>query len=210
MRLLITDDHAVVRQGLKEILASKFPQASFGEAETAQQALDRVQEVKWDVVLLDITMPGRSGLDVLKDLKAARPEMRILIWTMHPEEQFAVQALKAGADGYLTKRFAADEVVNAINRLLAGGKYVSPSLAEKLATAIQIGAEHPLHEKLSTREFEVLRMVAGGKSAKEIAAELGVSAQTVSTYRSRIFAKMRLRTNAELTQYAVAQGLVAR
>ena len=208
MRILITDDHAVVRQGLKLILADHFRKAVFGEAHNAQEALDRVWKEKWDVVILDITMPGRNGLEVLKEIKRSRPKLPVLVLSMHPEDQFAVRMLKTGAAGYLTKESAGEELVGAINKVVAGGRYISPSLAERMASYLDIDVHKAPHERLSDREFLILRMIASGKSVGQIARELSLSVSTVSTYRARILEKTDMKNNAELTHYAVQKGLV--
>jgi DNA-binding NarL/FixJ family response regulator len=208
MRILITDDHAVVRQGLKLILADHFKRAVFGEAQNAQEALDRVWKEKWDVVILDITMPGRNGLEVLKEIKRSRPKLPVLVLSMHPEDQFAVRMLKTGAAGYLTKESAGEELVGAINKVMAGGRYISPSLAERMASYLDIDIHKAPHERLSDREFLILCMIASGKSVGQIAKELSLSVSTVSTYRARILEKTDMKNNAELTHYAVQKGLV--
>jgi DNA-binding NarL/FixJ family response regulator len=208
MRILISDDHAVVRQGLKLILADHFAKAVFGEARTAQDALQRVWKEKWDVVILDITMPGRNSLEVLKDIKKSHPKLPVLVLSMHPEDQFAVRMLKAGAAGYLTKESAGDELVGAIRKVTAGGRYISQSLAERMASYLHLDVHQAPHERLSDREFLILRMIASGKTVGQIAKELSLSVSTVSTYRSRILEKMALGNNAELTHYALQRGLV--
>jgi len=208
MRILITEDHAVVRQGVKLILADHFKKAVFGEARNATEALARVWKEKWDVVVLDITMPGRSGLEVLKEIKRSRPRLPVLILSMHPEDQFAVRLLKAGAAGYLTKESAAEELVCAIKKVVAGGRYISPSLAERLASYLTIDVRKAPHERLSDREFLILRMIASGKPVSQIARELSLSVATVSTYRGRILEKMDMKNNAELTHYALQKELV--
>jgi DNA-binding NarL/FixJ family response regulator len=208
IRILIADDHAVVRQGLKQILLEAFEPATFGEAGHAQEVLDQVRAQEWDVVILDITMPGRSGLEVLKELKQARPKLPVLVLSMHPEDQYAVRTLKAGAAGYMTKDSAPDELVGAVKKILRGGKYVSPSLAEKLAFSLDADTQRPPHESLSDREFQVMCMIASGKTVGEIADELCLSVKTISTYRTRILEKMNLKNNAELTHYAIQNRLV--
>jgi len=208
MRILITDDHAVVRQGLKLILADHFKKAVFGEARNATEALARVWKEKWDVVVLDITMPGRSGLEVLKEIKRSRPKLPVLILSMHPEDQFAVRLLKAGASGYLTKESAGEELVSAIKKVVAGGRYISPALAERIASYLTIDVQKAPHERLSDREFLILRMIASGKQVSQIARELALSVATVSTYRARILEKMDMKNNAELTHYALQKELV--
>jgi two-component system invasion response regulator UvrY len=208
MRVLIADDHAVFRRGLRETLAEFFFKVTFGEAKTAQETVELVRRHDWDVVILDISMPGKSGLDVLDDLRRLRPRLPILLLSMHPEEQFARRALKAGAAGYLTKESVPEELKEAVRKVVAGGRYVSATLAEKLAVDLREGADTPLHELLSDREFQVLRMIASGRSVKDIAEELSLSVKTVSTYRSRILEKSGMKTNAELIRYALQSQLV--
>jgi DNA-binding NarL/FixJ family response regulator len=208
MRILITEDHAVVRQGLKLILADHFKKAVFGEARNATEALASVWKDKWDVVVLDITLPGRSGLEVLKEIKRSRPKLPVLILSMHPEDQFAVRLLKAGAAGYLTKESAGVELVSAIKKVVAGGRYISPFLAERIASYLTIDVQKAPHERLSDREFVILRMIASGKPVSQIARELSLSVATVSTYRARILGKMDMKNNAEVTHYALQKELV--
>ena len=208
MRILLADDHAVVRHGLKQILADEFKRATFGEARNAQEALNLVWKESWDVAVLDITMPGRSGLEVLREIKKSRPKLPVLVLSMHPENQFAVRVLKRGASGYMTKESAPDELVGAIKKVLGGGRYVSPSLAEKLASYLSSDQQKPPQELLSDREFQVLRLIASGKIVSEIARELSLSVKTISTYRTRILEKMGLRNNAELMHYAMQHQLV--
>lgn len=208
MRILITDDHAVVRQGLKQILAAEFKKAEFGEAGNAHESVKQVAEGKWDVVILDVTMPGRSGLEALKDIKQLRPKLPVLMLSMHPEDQFAVRMLKAGASGYMTKESAPEELVGAVRKVISGGRYVSPSLAEKMASYLSIDVQTPPHERLSDREFLVLRMIASGKTVGVIAKDLSLSVKTISTYRTRILEKTGMANNAELTHYAIQNQLV--
>ncbi|PYU69238.1 MAG: DNA-binding response regulator [Acidobacteria bacterium] len=208
MKVLIADDHAVVRRGLKETINESFPKTTFGEVETAQEAIESVRRQDWDVVILDISMPGKSGLDILDDLKRLRPKVPVLFLSMHPEEQYAKRALKAGAAGYLTKESVPEELKTAVKRVLGGGRYVSATLAEKLAYDLTRGTDAPVHELLSDREFQVLRMVASGKTIKQIAGEISLSVKTVSTYRSRILEKTGLKTTAELIRYALQSQLV--
>jgi DNA-binding NarL/FixJ family response regulator len=204
----VCDDPAVVRHGVKQILADEFKKATFGEARNAQEALELVWKQPWDVVVLDITMPGRSGLEVLREIKKHNPRLPVLVLSMHPENQFAVRVLKRGASGYMTKESAPNELVGAIRKVLAGGRYVSPSLAEKLATYVSTDSQKPPQELLSDREFQVLRLIASGKIVSEIARELSLSVKTISTYRTRILEKMGLRNNAELMHYAIQHNLV--
>jgi len=208
IRILIADDHAILRRGLKEILVRELEGAVCGEAEDAQQVLVQVQNCEWDLVTLDITMPGRSGLDVLKDLKAMCPKLPVLVLSMHPEEQYGRRILKAGASGYMNKKSAPEELIKAIRKLLAGGTYVSPALAERLALDLKRDATRPAHEMLSDREFEILRMIASGKTVTQIAEELHLSVTTISTHRARILEKMHMTTTAELMHYALSNHLV--
>jgi len=210
IRILIADDHAVVRRGLKQIVADEPDLMVAGEAHSGQEALALARGQHWDVVMLDISMPGRGGLEVLKDLKQERPGLPVLILSMHPEEQFAVRALKLGASGYLTKDSAPEELVRAIRKVVAGGRYVTASLAEKLAGNLvpDRQGERPLHEILSDREFLVMRLIASGKSVTDIADELALSVKTISTYRARVLEKMGMKSNADLTRYAISNQLV--
>lgn len=208
IKILIADDHAIVRKGLKQILADAPDIASIDEASSGQEALKKVRENNYNMVLLDISMPGMSGVDVLKQLKTERPKLPVLILTMHPEDQYAVRILKAGASGYLTKESAPDELISAIQKVSQGGRYISPSLAEKLACDLDSTAIQPLHEGLSDREYQIMTMLASGKSTKEIAHELSLGMPTVSTYRFRILQKMNLKNNAELISYAIKNNLL--
>jgi DNA-binding NarL/FixJ family response regulator len=208
MRALIVDDHAILRIGLKRLLADAFPGAAFGEASDARQALEQLKKKEWDVALLDITLPGKNGLDLLKELKLARPKLPVLVLSAHPEDQFAVRALKAGAGGYMTKESAPEELVKAVRKILAGGRYVSPTLAEKLALTVGKDSTRTPHETLSDREYEVMCRIASGKTVKEIADELSLSAKTISTYRARILEKLAVKNSAEIMQYAIRNSLV--
>jgi len=208
LRALIADDHAIVRRGLKEILAEEFDVAGFGEASTASQVLELIHKQNWDILVLDITMPGRSGLEVLKEVKHEHPQLPVLVLSMHPEDQFAIRTLKAGAAGYMTKENAPDELIKAIRKVLSGGKYVSPSLAEKLAAELATDGEKPPHEILSDREYQVMQMIASGKTVRVIAHELSLSVKTISTYRARILEKMKMKNNAELIHYVLSNHLV--
>jgi DNA-binding NarL/FixJ family response regulator len=208
IRALIADDHAVVRQGLKQILGDTPEMLVAGEATNGQEVLDKVRAEPWDVVVLDISMPDRSGLDILKQLRSERPKLPVLVLSMHSEDQYAVRVLKAGASGYLTKDSAPDELVKAIRKVVSGGRYVSSFLAEKLAFEIGTDSSRLPHETLSDREFQVLRLIAAGKSVTEIAAELYLSVKTVSTYRARMLEKMNLGTTAELIHYAMQNHLI--
>ena len=208
IKILIADDHPIVRQGLRQILSDISDMEIAGEAVNAQETLDQVRVGGWDVLVLDITMPDRSGFDILKELKNEQPHLPILVLSIHGEEQFAVRVLKAGASGYLTKENAPAELIKAIRKVVAGGKYISPSLAETLAFNLDITSDRPQHEALSNREFQVMQMMASGKTPTEIAAELSLSAKTVSTYRTRLLEKMNLTTNAEIIRYAIENGLI--
>ncbi len=208
MRILIADDHAVVRQGLKQILAAEFKDAVFGEANDGQQTLELAWKENWNVLVLDITMAGQSGLDVLKAIKKSRPKLPVLMLSMHPEDQFAVRMLKIGAAGYMTKESAPAELVGAVKKVMSGGRYVSPALAEKMAAYLAIDVQTPPHERLSDREFLVLRLIASGKTVSLIAKELSLSVKTISTYRTRILEKTGMINSAELTHYAIQNQLV--
>jgi two-component system invasion response regulator UvrY len=208
IKILIADDHTIVREGLKQIVAETADMMVADEASSGHEVLDKVWNNEYDVVVLDISMPGRDGVDILKQLKSKKPHLPVLVLSMHPEEQYAVRVLKAGAAGYLTKESAPDELITAIRRVSRGRKYVSSFLAEKLAFDLERDTQKPLHETLSDREYQVMCMIASGKRAKEIAEELYLSVKTVSTYRSRILEKMKMKNNAELTHYAIKHRLV--
>jgi len=208
MRILLADDHTVVRRGLKQILAHAFKRAVFGEASNTQETLDLVRKEHWDILVLDITMPGRSGLEVLRELKRLLPRLPVLVLSIHPEDQFATRVLKLGAAGYMTKESAAEELVGAVKKVLAGGRYVSAWLGESLATNLSRDTVKPPQELLSDREFQVLRLIASGRIVSEIARELALSVKTISTYRTRILEKMGLRNNAEIMHYAMQHQLV--
>jgi two-component system, NarL family, invasion response regulator UvrY len=208
IRVLIADDHTVVRQGLKQILSDDPQLSVVGEAADGNEVLTALETLSVDALVLDITMPGRNGLDVLKEVKRKRPGLPVLVLSMHPEDQFAIRILRAGAAGYITKESAPEELVGALRKVCSGGKYVSPQLAEKLAVFIGDETTRPPHEKLSDREFEVLRMLALGKTVTEVAEELLLSVKTVSTYRSRVLEKMKMTSNADLTRYALQNELI--
>lgn len=207
IKILIVDDHPIVRRGLKQIVAEESDMIVAGEAQNAKEVLELIHKQKWDVVVLDITMPDRNGLEVLKQFKKERPKLPVLVLSIHSEEQYAVRVLKSGGAGFMNKEAAPEELVKAIRKVVAGGKYVSPPLAEKLAFDLE-GREKPLHENLSNREFQVMCMIASGMTVKEIAKKLFLSVKTVSTYRARILKKMKMKTNAEFTYYAVKNSLV--
>lgn len=208
IRTLIADDHAVVLKGLKQVLSYTPDIMVAAEASTGKQVLELVRSKPVDVIVLDIAMPDGNGLDTLKVLKRERPTLPVIVLSMHSEDQYGVQVLKAGASGYLTKDSAPDQLIAAIRKVIMGGRYVSPALAEKLAFDLESDPDTPPHERLSAREYQVLGMIAIGKTVGEIAQQLGLSAKTISTYRSRILEKMKMQKNAELTHYAVRQGLV--
>lgn len=208
IRIIIADDHAVVRTGLKQIIESDPNLRVTGEASSGFELLEKIQEGNYDVVLLDISMPGKDGLETLKDIKRIKPKLPVLIFTVYPEDQYAVRLLKAGAAGYLNKECEPEELIEAIHRVAMGRKYVSENLAEILAQKIEETSSVPLHESLSDREFQVLCMIASGKTIKQIAEELQLSSNTISTYRIRILEKMKMKNNAELTHYAIKNGLV--
>jgi two-component system, NarL family, invasion response regulator UvrY len=208
IRVVVVDDHAVVREGLKRIISENPGMAVTGEAADGHEAINRIRESPCDVVLLDITMPNKSGLDVLKQLHSESPRLPVLVLSMHSEDQYAVRVLRAGAAGYLTKESAPDKLVQAIRKVVRGGKYVSPSLAEKLVFNLEEKLDKPPHEILSDREFQVLCMIGSGKTVTDIANELVLSVKTISTYRVRILEKLNLKNNAELTRYAIKTGLV--
>jgi two-component system invasion response regulator UvrY len=207
-KILIADDHDVVRDGVKKILDEQPGAITFGEASTAPEALSLVREQDWDVVVLDLSLGDRSGLEVLKELKQIRPHLPVLILSMHSEEQYARRAFKAGATGYITKGSPRAELVKAINKVIEGGVYVSPALAERLVIDLGNSTERAPHEALSDREFEVMRLIASGKTVGQIAELLSLSDKTISTYRARLLEKMGMKTNAELTRYAIHNKLV--
>jgi DNA-binding NarL/FixJ family response regulator len=208
IKILIADDHAVVREGVKHILSEMPDMVIAGEAGKGQEVLEKVGKNEYDLILLDIAMPGRDGLEILKDLKLQKPKLPVLILSMFPEEQYALRALKSGASGYLTKDSIPDELIKAIQKIVRGGKYISSSFSEKMLFSFDRDAEKPLHETLSDREYQVMRMIASGKTLKEIADELALSVKTVSTYRSRILDKTGMKNNVELTHYAVKHRLL--
>lgn len=208
IRILVADDHAILRRGLSDILACELEGVVCAEAGNAQEVVAQARRQPCDLVILDITMPGRSGLDLLKDLKQLLPEVPVLILSMHPEDQYARRVLKAGAAGYMNKETAPKELVKAVRRVLAGGRYVSEALAEKLAFDLSAGAANQCHEMLSDREFEVLCMIASGKTISRIAEELHLGVTTVSTYRVRILEKLGMENNSELIRYALQNRLI--
>ncbi|MBI5605227.1 MAG: response regulator transcription factor [Deltaproteobacteria bacterium] len=206
--LLIADDHAIFREGLRQILEDVPDMVVSGEASSGQEVLEKVSKNDYDLLLLDIAMPGLSGLETLKLLKSQKPKLRVLVLSMYPEEQYAVRAIKAGAYGYITKASASEELIGAIRKISGGGRYISASIAEKLLFNLDPEPDRPLHERLSDREYQVLCLIARGRTVGEIAEELCLSVKTVSTHRTHILEKMRLKSNAELTNYALKLGLV--
>lgn len=208
IRIIIVDDHAVVRRGLKQILDETLDLVVADEASSGFELLEKVKKSKFDVVLLDISMPGIDGLDTLKELKIIKPELPVLIFTVYPEDQYAVRVLKAGASGYINKETEPDKLIDAIRKVARGGKYISPYLAELLAFNLDMAGKQPIHEKLSDREFQVMLMVAKGKKVKDIAEQLSLSINTINTYRNRILEKMDLKSNVEITHYAIKNQLI--
>lgn len=208
MKVLIVDDHPIFREGLKQILMADPEVAAIHEASNGAEVLSLVRKNDYDVIILDINMPGRNGLEILSDLKAGKPEIRVLVLSMYSEEQFAVQAIKTGASGYLTKNGAARELRVALRKIISGGMYISPGVAEQLASEVKGDREKALHESLSPREYQVMYLIACGKGNQEIANELSISPSAVSTHRIRILNKMNLKNNAEIIRYAIKYGLV--
>ena len=208
IRILIVDDHEVVRDGVKRIFDEQPGMATFGEASTAPEALSLVRDNDWDIVVLDLSLDGRNGLELLKELKQLRPKLPVLILSMHSEEQYAWRAFKAGAAGYITKDSSRAELIKAVVKVMEGGRYISPALAERLVFNLEKGSDRPPHEALSDREFEVMRLIASGKTVGEIANLLSLSPRTISTYRTRLLEKLRMKNNAELTHYAIQNKLV--
>ena len=208
VKIIVVDDHAVVRRGLIQILESMQEVSSVSEASSGNELIELLKKDEYDVVVLDITMPGKSGLDVLKEIKAIKQNVSVLILSIHPEEQYAVRALKAGAAGYITKDSAPEELVTAVQRIMEGRKYISQSLAEKLAGSYDIYSSKLPHERLSDREFEVFKMIASGKTVSNIAETLFLSVKTISTYQSRIYEKTGLKSRSEITLYAIKNGLI--
>lgn len=207
MRVLLADDHQIVREGIRRIL-QECPDVDFiAEAENAHQVFEQTAKERFDVVVLDINLPGRSGLEILKELKRGYPKLPVLVLSMYPEDQFAVRVIRAGAAGYMTKGGAAEDLVSALLHIHRGGKYITPKVAELMAGAMETQTDRPLHTLLSDREFDVFKRIAGGKTVGEIAADLNLSVKTISTYRSHILRKMSLKNNAEIMQYAVANKL---
>ncbi len=208
LKILIADDHAIVRKGLKQILLEEYPSAVIGEVADTEGLLTEVINNGWNIVICDMNMPGRSGLDALNQLKQVAPELPVLIMSMYPEDQYALRVLKAGASGYLEKESIHDNIIKAIQTVQLGKKFITPSIAEKLADAFQDNSSKQPHELLSDREFDVFKLLASGKSVSEIAGKLSLSTTTVSTYRARILEKMSIRSNADLSRYALERKLI--
>ncbi len=208
IRIFLADDHTMFREGVKQLLSGTPEFEVVGEAGTAAEVLDEIRQHPCDVVILDVSMPGRDGIEVLKQLKQLYPRLQVLILSMYPEDQYAARAIKGGASGYLTKNKASSELIEAIRRIASGRKYISADVAEQLAVDLERGENAPLHKKLSDREYQVLRMLATGKTVGQIADELAISVSSVSTMRARILKKFRMKTNAELTRYALTHDLV--
>jgi DNA-binding NarL/FixJ family response regulator len=208
IKILVADDHPVVRLGLKQLLSDVKDMTVADEATTGQEVLKKVTKNDYDVVLLDISMPGRNGLDILHELRSKKPKLPVLVLSIYPEDQYAVRVLKIGAAGYLTKESVPEELINAIRKVSQGRKYISGTLAEKLAIDLEFDSEKPVHEYLSDREYQVLCLLASGKRLKDIAEELDLSIKTISTYRTRILDKMKMKNNAEMIRYALQNKLV--
>jgi len=208
LNILIADDHAVVRKGLKQILLEEYPSANIGEVADAETLVAQVMNDGWDIVICDMNMPGRSGLDALSQLKQVAPNLPVLIMSMYPEDQYALRVLKAGAAGYLGKDSIHDDIIKAVQTVLLGKKFITPTVAERLANAYRDDSSQQPHELLSDREFDVFKLLAAGKSVSEIAGQLSLSSTTVSTYRARIIEKMNLRSNAALTRYAIEKKII--
>ena len=208
IRVLIADDHAIVRKGLKQILLNEYPSAIVAEVSDVESLIAHVIKEEWDVIICDISMPGRSGIEALHQIKKINPKIPVLILSMHPEDQYALRVLKAGASGYLNKGSVHDELIKAIQTVRIGRKYITPTIAEKLAGALITDAEKLPHEQLSDREFDVFKMIASGKTISEIAGQFSLGATTVSTYRARILEKMNFKTNADLIRYALENNLI--
>jgi two-component system, NarL family, invasion response regulator UvrY len=209
IKILLADDHTMFRDGVKQVLSDAAGLSVVDEASTAAEVLEKVQQTKCDVVILDIAMPGRSGIEVLKQLKQIKPHLHVLILSMYPEDQYAFRAIKAGASGYLTKNKASVELIEAIRRVASGRKYISTEVAEQLAIDLEKDADKPLYQKLADREYQVMCLLASGKTVKQISEELSISVSSVSTMRARILKKFGMKTTAEVTHYAIKQGLVS-
>ncbi len=207
IRILIADDHAIVRQGLRQILGEASGKYVVGEADNANDAIRKVREEHWDIVLLDINLPGKNGIDALKQIKGERPDTRVLVFSFHTEDSFALRALRNGASGYITKSSPPEQLLSAIARVLRGGKYITQAVAEKLANVFDTDFDRPAHERLTDREFQIFNLLAAGRTVSEIAAELSLSVKTISTHRAKILNKLDLRNNAELMHYSVRNAI---
>ena len=208
MHILLADDHSIVRRGLKDILIEEFPEATIEEAGDGISLLKHMKNRKWDIVISDLSMPGRNGLETLKTLKSEFPSTPVLILSMHPEDLYAIRVLKAGASGYMTKESAPDELIKAVRLILTGRKYITPLVAEKMASNLDTNTDKQPHELLSDREFDVMKLIASGKTVSEIGSELSLSVNTISTYRARILEKLNLKSNSELTFYVISNNLL--
>lgn len=208
MRIILVDDHELIREGLKKVIAKESDIEVIGEAQNAEEMFELLSKNEIDIVILDITLPGRSGLDLIGEIKTHYPEVKVLILSMHPEDRFAVRALRAGAYGFITKGTASKILIEALRKIADGRKFITPTLAEHLAFELDVDHNKPLHENLSNREFEVMRLIAEGKSVSEIAEMLFISVNTVTSYRARIMEKMKMKTNAEIIRYAIEQNLI--
>ena len=208
MKIIIADDHAIVREGLKQILSDSLHITSIDDVSDGIELLNKIQKNDYDIIILDISMPGKSGIETLRDIKSIKPNIPVLMLSMHPEEQYAIRVLKAGASGFISKDSAPDELIAAVEKIIGGHKYITPTLAEKLASEISPAKDKPAHEYLSNREFEVFKMIAAGNTITEIANSFNLSVKTISTYRARIYEKMNLSSRAELTQYAIQNKLI--
>jgi len=208
MKVLVADDHAIVRKGLKQILLEEYPFCEIEECANAEELIQKANDGQWDVIISDISMPGRSGLEALHQIRLSHPRLPVLIVSMHPEEQYAIRALKAGASGYCSKDLAHEELIIAIRRVLTGKKYITPSLAETLATQLEEEKQPEPYKRLSDREFDVFKLLAAGRSVSEIAENLSLSTTTISTYRARILVKMNIKTNADLIRYALEKKFI--
>ena len=208
IRILLADDHAVVRQGVKQIISASYPQAEFGEACSLHELHDLISKETWEVLILDLAFPDGNGLEILKQIKQDNPSLPVLILSMYPEDQYALRTIRAGASGYLNKESAPEELVQAMQKILTGGEYISATVGDQLLHYARHADDQPLHAGLSDREYQVLCLIASGKELREIAQELSLSSKTVSTYRARLLVKRNMKTNAELTHYAIQNGLV--
>ena len=208
MKIIIADDHAIVREGLKQILSDSLHITAIDDVGDGIELLNKIQKNDYDIIILDISMPGKSGIETLRDIKSIKPNIPVLMLSIHPEEQYAIRVLKAGASGFISKDSAPDELIAAVEKIIGGHKYITPTLAEKLASEIGPAKDKPVHEYLSNREFEVFKMIAAGNTITEIANSFNLSVKTISTYRARIYEKMNLSSRAELTQYAIQNKLI--